>query len=161
MRKLWLLAIAVQLCTACGSDTDNPPTSSINPDAVFVASHNIQLSAAIDPATMTQLATSSFGTDPFAFPTEESYIIATQNDLDLFNQPLPLAWQLTLTDLDLHSYVLISSPSCPSWFELAGAQSNGEATDDFTLTVNQFTLTDAACAAVIEKFYAVFQVDKL
>jgi len=160
MRKICLLAITVLLCTACGSDTDHPPTSSINPDAVFVESRNFQLSAAIDPATMTPLETRSFGFDPFVFPTEESYRIATQNDLDLFNQQLPLTWQLSLTDLDLHSYFLIRAPACPDWFELAGAQSNGQATDDFILTVNQFTLTDVACAAVIEKLYAVFQADK-
>ena len=53
MKKLLLLAIVSLLLLACGGD--NTPTSAINPDGQFVASHSFQLSTPIDPTTMTLL----------------------------------------------------------------------------------------------------------
>ena len=158
MKNLFLLTAVVLLLASCGGD--NQPTSTINPDGIFVAQHDYQLSADIDPTTMSQLLSENFGYDALSFPTEEFYSITSQGELDLFNQQLPVNEQISLPDLDSHSYFLTRSPACPNWFELAGVQPVNQAAGEFTMTVNEFTLTGVACPAVIEKIYSVCMAEK-
>jgi len=159
MKKLFLLAAAVLLLPACGGD--NTPTSTINPDAVFVSRLNFQISAAIDPATLNLLQTEYFNGEVIIFPPEDISTIVTQEDLDLFNQYfLPLGKQVSLADLEIYTYFLLMSPGCPYWYEVAGIRPSGQAASEFTLTVNEFTLPDAACPAVIQTAYSVFRAEK-
>jgi hypothetical protein len=149
------------LLVACGSDNDNTPKSTTNPDAKFVGTEKYQISADIDPETFTQVEPEYLGFDDgISPPREGSYVITAQSDLDLFNQELPVDQQVVLTDLDLYSYFFIRAPYC-SWFELSSIKPVDQSLNEFIVTFNEFNLPDVVCAAVMEKTYYVFKAEKL
>lgn len=161
MRKTFLLATVVLLLAACGSDNDNTPKSSTNPDAKFVGTVEYQIHADIDPETFTQVEQVYFGDDDgITPPREQSYVITAQTDLDLFNQDLPVDQQVALTDQDVYSYIFIRAPHC-SWFELSSIKPVDQPINEFIVTFNEFNRPDLACVAVSEKIYQVFKAEKL
>lgn len=173
MKRLLLVLFAV-VVTACGGGsetvaetialspkktvtpvTPGAPVSARMPEARFVAKERFLVKADVKENTLETAPVEYLNFySSFESALAKSYVISTPADLEAFNKTLSSTEKkVSLNDLDRYTYFLLRAPGCPAFYELAGgAYEHGE----LVISVNHFTITDAACAAVlVESYYVV------
>ncbi|WP_292934493.1 hypothetical protein [Noviherbaspirillum sp.] len=170
-RPLSIVMISLFLCACGGGGKDTPsgadtvltqPTttavSSTNPKATFVDTQTFSFKLAINPGTFTTIPerTISFY-NLLLTGLGRSYSIATQEELNAFNQKVPASQMLSLDDLGTYTYFLVSIPGCSEFLEYASS-TYGDGT--FAVSFNHFRLPESTCLGVMVDSYYVFRARK-
>lgn len=164
-----LTSLFLVACGGGGKDTPSGPdtlltqpataaVSSTNPKATFVDTQTFSFKVAISPGTFTPVPerTISFY-NLLLTGLGRSYSIATQEELNAFNQKVPASQMLSLNELGTYTYFLVSIPSCSEFLEYASSDYAGGA---LVVSFNHFRMPDATCLSVMVDSYYVFKARK-
>lgn len=173
VKHLLSIATTAVFLSACGGGgSDSPsgsttlatqaavtPTSVTNPKSVFVDTQSFSFKAAIKPATLTTapVKTVSFY-NLLLTGLGRSYSIATQDELNAFNQKVPSSQMLSLDSVGTYTYFLVSVPGCSEFLEYAsGAYSGGS----LQMTFNHFSVPGSTCLSAMVDSYYVFRAESV
>ncbi len=171
LKRLLSIAMTSFFLSACGGGSDSPSgsttlatqpvttsASATNPKATFVDTQIFSFKASIDPGTLTTIPerTVSFY-NLLLSGLGRSYSIATQEELNAFNQKVPSSQMLSLADLGTYAYFLVSVPGCNEFLEYAGSTYAGGALE---MSFNHFRVRDATCLGAMVDSYYVFKAKK-
>ena len=147
------------LIQSCGSDSTSAPTSTTNPNGVYVSTQTYTFASKVDPASFTYN-----GQTTTSIINGASYVINNSNDLDAINQnaqstgPANIQ-RISINDLGIYSYYFIKAAGCPFYSEYSEVELSG---NSLSIKLNVFTQGNISCPQIAGiNYYHVFKATKV